>query len=125
MLALDQRPALKAGSEELVTGFVRKRGMGMPPYAKTDLCPHCAAPNLAHRRECWRCGRTLPMSFALEHSVDEPSSSQPPTDNDVKAALEKAIAVDGTRPLKTETDEETESRLFRWLFPWRNKHTEA
>jgi hypothetical protein len=37
----------------------------MSPVA-TAPCPHCKAENLAHRRHCWRCKRTLPTSFAMD-----------------------------------------------------------
>ena len=29
-------------------------------------CPQCRAKNFTYRRMCWKCGRTLPTSFAFE-----------------------------------------------------------
>jgi len=29
-------------------------------------CPQCRAKNFTYRRQCWKCGRTLPTSFVLE-----------------------------------------------------------
>jgi hypothetical protein len=76
----------------------------------TAPCPHCKAENMAHRRECWRCRRTLPTSFALDAGARfarigraAPPSAPPPTPAEIQAALDQAIII-GERP-SAETEE--------------------
>jgi hypothetical protein len=61
----------------------------------TAPCPHCKAENFAHRRECWRCKRTLPTSFALDARdpsipFEGVSARQLPKPD--RAAIEEAIS---------------------------------
>jgi hypothetical protein len=64
-------------------------------------CPHCRAENLAHRRDCWRCKRTLPTSFALDaHNYSArlrrianlPGSR--PSEEEIEEALSQAIIIE-------------------------------
>ena len=36
------------------------------PSTNSAPCPFCKAMNLAHRRGCWKCKRTLPVSFGID-----------------------------------------------------------
>ena len=72
--------------------------MAMEPTAP---CPHCRAENMAHRRTCWRCKRTLPTSFALDAELlaarsrlGNPSTTNPPTQKEIDSALEQAMVQD-------------------------------
>lgn len=63
-------------------------------------CPHCRAENMAHRRICWRCKRTLPTSFALDAELrhartrlSAPAEPVRPSRADIDAALEQAIII--------------------------------
>lgn len=69
----------------------------------TAPCPHCKAENLAHRRHCWRCKRTLPTSFAMDTELswaydhrESGMSYRCPQKEDVEDTLNRAIVVDGT-----------------------------
>jgi hypothetical protein len=64
-------------------------------------CPHCRAENLSHRRNCWRCKRTLPTSFALDaltysarmrHFANLPGTR--PTQEDIDEALSLAVIIE-------------------------------
>jgi hypothetical protein len=63
----------------------------------TAPCPICKAENLAHRRECWRCKKTLPKSFALDADLGAKaqlaSEAKPPTKQDIERCLREAIIV--------------------------------
>jgi hypothetical protein len=73
--------------------------MAMEPTAP---CPHCKAENMAHRRNCWRCKRTLPTSFALDAELRASRirlanrvEADPPTKQEIESALEQAIIIGG------------------------------
>ena len=73
--------------------------MAMEPTAP---CPHCKAENMAHRRTCWRCKRTLPTSFALDAELRASKvrlanrvETAPPTKQEIETALEQAIIIGG------------------------------
>ncbi len=64
----------------------------------TAPCPHCRAENLAHRRECWRCKRTLPTSFALDarrrpEPTIAPLTPPAPTRAEIDEALSQAVVI--------------------------------
>lgn len=59
----------------------------------TAPCPHCRAENLAHRRECWRCKRTLPTSFALDaRRRPDAAVAQAPPPPPTRAEIDEAIS---------------------------------
>jgi hypothetical protein len=71
--------------------------MAMQPSAP---CPHCKAENLSHRRECWRCKRTLPTSFALDAHMQSSRkqdanhyANMRPTVEDIESAVAQAVIV--------------------------------
>lgn len=86
-------------------------------------CPHCRAENLAHRRECWRCKRTLPTSFALDaelrasHSrLAAEAEAYRPTREDIEEALQHATIIDGQDDNASPQERDTLGRRLLWFF---------
>jgi hypothetical protein len=92
--------------------------------AKTSApCPHCRAENLAHRRKCWRCKRTLPTSFALDAELhsgptfsSEEGEAYRPSHEDIEEALRQAIIIDGEEDNAPTREGDTLGKRLRWLF---------
>lgn len=62
----------------------------------TAPCPHCKAENMAHRRICWRCKRTLPTSFALDAALRMSAlrtAAAAPTPEEIEDALRQAVII--------------------------------
>ena len=87
----------------------------------TAPCPHCKAENMAHRRSCWRCKRTLPTSFALDAarraSRIGSADARPPDRADIEEALRRAIIVGGPDEEEEATPKEAGrfSKRLLWL----------
>jgi len=96
-------------------------------------CPHCKAENLAHRRTCWRCKRTLPTSFALDAELrtarlrffTTPDGQTPPSRAEIEASLERAIIIGESQDYDEEEEPvaEGESRFSKRLLWLLGKRT--
>jgi hypothetical protein len=125
-----ERPRFAQARRLAVSRQYRKKRRTEMAVEPTAPCPHCKAENMAHRRECWRCKRTLPTSFALDAQMragrrppaDQEQASRP-TRADVEEALDQAIIIDESEARSSFAQEGGGfGKRLLWLF---RKHTES
>ncbi|HSV74110.1 MAG TPA: hypothetical protein VLH79_10160 [Chthonomonadales bacterium] len=102
----------------------------MAPGASAP-CPHCKAENLAHRRACWRCARTLPTSLALgvgltgRLSASDQGVARAPDRLEVEDVLPNTVVVgEGAESPETiDPAEHVEPTRLLWMIRRRSPHT--